>query len=213
MDVIRDAGARDPTEVPAEVEASRAVQALERGYGRDDETVDLECLVCGQLAEHTDVPARGDHEVPRRVRELVQDRDRVAPSMDEERRVLSEAAGGLLAEHAAHLLVRLRDVLEPPRSPEPVGHVPFLSALGGCPTTQSLVDCSSMMRYGVKLAAAAIAFLLGAVLIVLIFDRIWFQVGLGAALLILCGGFVFLAWIVDRREKEKRAGLDDLPPV
>jgi len=70
-----------------------------------------------------------------------------------------------------------------------------------------------MMRYGVKLAAAAIAFLLGAVLIVLIFDRIWFQVGLGAALLILCGGFVFLAWIVDRREKEKRAGLDDLPPV
>jgi len=91
--------------------------------------------------------------------------------------------------------------------------VPFLSGSAVASSTQSLVDWLGMMRYGLKLAVAAIAFMLGAVLIVLIFDRIWFQVGLGAALLILCGGFVLLAWIVDRKEKAKRAGLDDLPPV
>ena len=91
--------------------------------------------------------------------------------------------------------------------------MPFLSGSAVASSTQSLVDWLGMMRYGLKLAVAAIAFMLGAVLIVLIFDRIWFQVGLGAALLILCGGFVLLAWIVDRKEKAKRAGLDDLPPV
>jgi hypothetical protein len=69
------------------------------------------------------------------------------------------------------------------------------------------------VSYALKLAAAAIGFLLVGVLGIVIFDRIWFRVGLGAALLVVCGGLLLLAWNVDRKDKAKRAGLDELPRV
>jgi Flp pilus assembly protein TadB len=69
------------------------------------------------------------------------------------------------------------------------------------------------MSYALKLAAVAIAFLLVGVLGIVIFSRIWYRVGFGAALLIVFGGLLFLVWNVDRKDKAKRAGLDELPPV
>ncbi len=70
-----------------------------------------------------------------------------------------------------------------------------------------------MASYGLKLAGAAILFLFIGVLGIVIFDRIWFRVGLGAALLVVFGGLLLLAWNVDRKDKAKRAGIDELPPI
>jgi hypothetical protein len=64
-----------------------------------------------------------------------------------------------------------------------------------------------------KLAAVAIGILLLGVLAILIFDAIWFRVGLGAALVLVFGGILLLAWNTDRKDKAKRAGLDELPPI
>jgi Flp pilus assembly protein TadB len=69
------------------------------------------------------------------------------------------------------------------------------------------------MSYGLKLGGAAIAFLLAGVILILIFDAIWFRVGLGAAVVIVLGALFLWAWSVDRKDKAKRAGLDELPPV
>jgi Flp pilus assembly protein TadB len=69
------------------------------------------------------------------------------------------------------------------------------------------------MSYAFKLAGAAIVFLLLGVLAILIFDRIWMQVGLGAAILVVGGGLLLFAWMTDRKERAARAGLDELPPV
>ena len=66
------------------------------------------------------------------------------------------------------------------------------------------------MSYVFKLGGAAIAFLLIGVILVLIFDAVWFRVGFGAAAALVAGGLIFWAWSVDRKEKAKRA---DLPPV
>jgi hypothetical protein len=67
--------------------------------------------------------------------------------------------------------------------------------------------------YVLKLGLAAVGiFLLGVVGIVL-FGNIWARVGIGAALVVVCGGLLLLAWNHDRKEKELRAGLDELPPV
>jgi asparagine N-glycosylation enzyme membrane subunit Stt3 len=62
----------------------------------------------------------------------------------------------------------------------------------------------------VKYAGAAIAVLLLGVIGILIFDAIWFQVGLGAAILIVCGGLLLFAWMTDRKDRAKRAGLDQI---
>ena len=70
-----------------------------------------------------------------------------------------------------------------------------------------------MASYGFKLAGAAILFLFIGVLGIVIFDRIWFRVGLGAALLVVFGGLLLVAWNVDRRDKAKRAGIDELPRI
>ncbi len=70
-----------------------------------------------------------------------------------------------------------------------------------------------MARYGLKLAGVAIGILLLGVLAILIFDAIWFRIGLGAALVLVFGGILLLAWRTDRKDKAKRAGLDELPPV
>jgi asparagine N-glycosylation enzyme membrane subunit Stt3 len=62
----------------------------------------------------------------------------------------------------------------------------------------------------VKYAGAAIAVLLLGVIGILIFDAIWFQVGLGAAILIVCGGLLLFAWMTDRKDRAKRAGLGQI---
>ena len=69
------------------------------------------------------------------------------------------------------------------------------------------------MSSGLKLAGAAIALLLIGILGIVIFDAIWARIGLGAALVIVCGGLLVFAWSVDRRDAARRARLDELPPV
>lgn len=61
-----------------------------------------------------------------------------------------------------------------------------------------------------KYAGAAIAVLLLGVLGIIIFDRIWYQVGLGAAIVVVCGGLLFFAWWTDRKDQATRAGLEDI---
>ena len=70
-----------------------------------------------------------------------------------------------------------------------------------------------MSGYGLKLAGAAIAFLVLGFLVIKIFGDIWYRVGLGAALVVVFGGLLLVAWNMDRKDKAKRAGLDELPPV
>lgn len=69
------------------------------------------------------------------------------------------------------------------------------------------------MSYALKLGAAAIGILFAGLIVILIFGRIWFRVGFGAAVIIVSGVLLALAWYVDRKDKAKRAGLDELPPV
>jgi Flp pilus assembly protein TadB len=64
-----------------------------------------------------------------------------------------------------------------------------------------------------KLAGVAALILLIGVVAILLFDAIWFRIGLGAALVIVFGGILLLAWNTDRKDKAKRAGLDELPPI
>ena len=61
-----------------------------------------------------------------------------------------------------------------------------------------------------KFAGAAIAVLLLGVLGIVIFDRIWYRVGIGAAIVVVCGGLLFFAWWTDRKDKTARAGLDHI---
>ena len=61
-----------------------------------------------------------------------------------------------------------------------------------------------------KYAGALIAILLLGALGIVIFDRIWYQVGLGAAIVVVCGGLLFFAWRTDRKDKAARAGLDNI---
>ena len=61
-----------------------------------------------------------------------------------------------------------------------------------------------------KHAGAAIAILLLGALGILLFDAIWFQVGLGAAIVVICGGLLFFAWWTDGKDKAARAGLEDI---
>lgn len=69
------------------------------------------------------------------------------------------------------------------------------------------------MSYAFKLAGAAIAVLLLGVLGILIFEAVWMRVGIGAAIVIVCGGLLLFAWNTDRKDKEARAGLDELPRI
>ena len=69
------------------------------------------------------------------------------------------------------------------------------------------------MSYMLKLAAAAIAFLIVGVFGIVIFGNIWARVGIGAAIVIVFGGLLLFAWNVDRKDKATRAGIDELPRV
>lgn len=70
-----------------------------------------------------------------------------------------------------------------------------------------------MAGYVLKLGGAAVAVLLLGVLGIVIFGNIWARIGIGAAVVLIGGILIFFAWRTDRREKELRAGLDELPRV
>jgi Flp pilus assembly protein TadB len=70
-----------------------------------------------------------------------------------------------------------------------------------------------MWRYGFKLAAAGILLMAAGIVAVIIFEDIWTRVGLGAAIVVVVGGLLFWAWRVDRKDRQARAGIDELPHV
>jgi len=65
-----------------------------------------------------------------------------------------------------------------------------------------------MVSYGLKLAGAGIAFLILGLLVFWIFGGIWTRIGLGAALIVVFGGLLLLAWRGDRKAKRAREGLE-----
>ena len=70
-----------------------------------------------------------------------------------------------------------------------------------------------MTSYVLKLGGAAIVVLFAGVLAIVLFGNIWADVGLGAAALVVGGGLLLLGWYLDRKEKAKRAGIEDLPRI
>jgi Flp pilus assembly protein TadB len=70
-----------------------------------------------------------------------------------------------------------------------------------------------MASYILKLGGAAILLLFAGVIAFVIFGNIWARVGIGAAIVVIGGGLLLFAWNVDRKEREKRAGIDELPRI
>ncbi len=118
--MIDDSGSGDPAEVPAEVVALRAVDLSERGEPALGDPVDLERLLVRKVGELAYMPVGGDHQVPGRVRKLVQEHECVLTTMNDESLLVIRSGGP--AEDAFGLLVRLPDVLQPPRGPQRFCH-------------------------------------------------------------------------------------------
>src|SRR4051812_23853290 len=106
--------ARRAAEVPAEVVALGRIDVPEGGDARGSEPMDLERLAFRQRRKVADMAVRGDEQVARRVREPVEDDDRLLAARDDELAV----ARGRAAKKAALVLVGGLDVLEPPRRPQ-----------------------------------------------------------------------------------------------
>jgi len=64
------------------------------------------------------------------------------------------------------------------------------------------------MSYALKLAAAAAGLLLAGGIAILLFEGLWFRVGIGAAVAVVVGGVLLFAWRVDKKAKASREGLE-----
>jgi Flp pilus assembly protein TadB len=69
------------------------------------------------------------------------------------------------------------------------------------------------MSTAFKMVGAAVLLLIVGGIAVALFSGIWARVGIGAAFAIVVGGLLLFAWNVDRKDKAKRAGIEELPPV
>ena len=69
------------------------------------------------------------------------------------------------------------------------------------------------MSYPWKLAGAAMLMVLVGALVIIIFEDIWLQVGLLGAMVIVFGGLIGLVWLLQRKDRERRKGIDELPRV
>jgi hypothetical protein len=70
------------------------------------------------------------------------------------------------------------------------------------------MDRSERMSVGLKLALIAAGLFLLGVAGIWVFGALWARVGLGAAIVVVCGGLLWYAWRVDKKARESRAGLE-----
>jgi hypothetical protein len=66
------------------------------------------------------------------------------------------------------------------------------------------------MALWAKTAGALVAIILLGGLAIVLFDRLWYQIGFGAAIVVVFGGLLLFAWWTDRKGRAARAGLDDI---
>lgn len=66
------------------------------------------------------------------------------------------------------------------------------------------------MSYGLKLALVAIGLAVGFVIAIVLFGRLWVQLGLVAAIVVICIPLLVLAWYEDRKARRQREGLEDI---
>ena len=79
-----------------------------------------------------------------------------------------------------------------------------------------LLSCLRLERvasYGLKLAAVAILLTAAGIAAIWIFEDIWTRVGLGAAIVVVVGGVLGFTWYVSRKDRQARAGVDELPDI
>ena len=65
-----------------------------------------------------------------------------------------------------------------------------------------------MISYGLKLAGAAIVFLVIGFIGIYVFGALWLRIGLGAAMVIVVGGLLLFAWRQDKKARDARRGLE-----
>jgi len=69
------------------------------------------------------------------------------------------------------------------------------------------------MSYPWKLAGAAMLMVVVGALVIIIFEDLWLQIGLVGAMVVVFGGLIGLVWLVQRKDRERRKGVDELPRV
>jgi hypothetical protein len=69
------------------------------------------------------------------------------------------------------------------------------------------------MSYPWKLAGAAMLMVVVAALVIIIFEDIWLQVGLVGAMVVVFGGLIAFVWFLQRKDRARRKGVDELPRV
>jgi Ca2+-binding RTX toxin-like protein len=144
--VIGDAGAGDPAEVPADVEALWTVELRQRPHALPREPMNLQGLAVTELRELTDVPEGRDHQVAGGIGEPVQERECLPAAMDDEAGLVLALGGP--AKDAPFLLVGLLDVFEAPGRPQRFRH-------GAEVRTSSLRETALLMPFRAALALVA----------------------------------------------------------
>lgn len=69
------------------------------------------------------------------------------------------------------------------------------------------------MSYPWKLAGTAMLMIVVAALVIIIFEGVWLQVGLVGAMVVVFGGLIAFVWFLQRKDRARRKGVDELPRV
>ena len=69
------------------------------------------------------------------------------------------------------------------------------------------------MSYPWKLAGTAMLMVVVAALVIIIFEGVWLQVGLVGAMVVVFGGLIAFVWFLQRKDRARRKGVDELPRV
>jgi Flp pilus assembly protein TadB len=69
------------------------------------------------------------------------------------------------------------------------------------------------MSYPWKLAGTAMLMVVAGALVIIIFEDLWLQLGLIGAMVVVFGGLIALVWLLQRKDRARRKGVDELPRV